>query len=64
MRASGTQIRVGVERSEGRRGMPRLRVMGDIIMRCARVVLPFAILRGVKRAEEGPRGGSDGIVVV
>jgi len=63
MRASGTQIRVGVERSEGRRGMPRLQVMGDIIMRCARVVLPFAILKGVKRAE-GPRGGSDGIVVV
>lgn len=37
--------------------MPRLRVMGAIIMRWLRIVLPFAIVRGVKRAE-APRGGA------
>jgi len=36
--------------------MPRLRVMGAIIMRWLSVVLPFAMVRGVKRAEEPPRG--------
>jgi hypothetical protein len=38
--------------------MPRLRVVGAIIMRRLRVVLPFAIVRGVKRAEEAPQGGA------
>ena len=33
-------------------GTPRLRVIGDIMIRCLRVCLPFAIVRGVKRAEE------------
>ena len=36
--------------------MPRLRVMGAIIMRWLSVVLPFAMVRGVKTAEEPPRG--------
>ena len=36
--------------------MPRFRVMGAIIMRWARIVLPFEILRGVKSAEDSPWG--------
>jgi hypothetical protein len=43
----------------GERGVARLRVMGAIIMRWERVFVPFAIGRGLKRAEEGPRGGED-----
>ena len=45
-----------VDEGEGK-GIPRFRVMGAIIMRWARVVVPLAILRGVKSTEAAPRGG-------
>ncbi len=45
-----------VVEGEGK-GIPRFRVMGAIIMRWARIVVPLAILRGVKSAEAAPRAG-------
>jgi hypothetical protein len=38
--------------------------MGAIIMRWLRVVLPFAIVRGVKRADEEPRGEGVGEAMI
>jgi hypothetical protein len=38
-------------------GTQRFRVIGDIIIRCLRVIVPFAIERGVKSAEAGPLVG-------